>query len=231
MDSLYWSNDLSVIADTFIIRIEGNPISEKLASRCAKSCDDVNQSYRFWDAYDGTGTKIIIPDHHNDTMKMLKLTDPYLTRGEVACALSHISLWVQCILIDKPIVILEHDAIMINKYVSHGLYNSICYLGGIEQAKGGWDVTPIPPHGSDGRNFRFLCRAHAYSIDPVIAKNMVAHVLQMGIHTSADRLLRADIFPIHQMGIYAFDLPEETTIPNRTKTGDRNSIKNDYLEI
>jgi hypothetical protein len=48
-------------------------------------------------------------------------------------------------------------------------------------------------------------RAHAYAIDPAIAKNLVSYVIQQGIATSLDAIMRSDIFPIVQDGIYAYD--------------------------
>lgn len=230
MDSLYWKKDMSVY-NTFIIRMKNNDLSNKLAERCAASCERVGQSYSYWDAYDGTqGEKIEIPEHHSETMSMIKVTNHYLTRAEVACALSHISLWIKCVVVDMPIVILEHDSIMLQPYNTHRVYNSICYLGCAEQAKKNWTVSSIPPHASDGPNFHFICRAHAYAIDPMVAKNMVAYVLKMGIHSSLDMLLRADLFPIHQIDLFAYDDYYDTTIKGRPKNG-RNIIKNDFLKV
>jgi hypothetical protein len=189
--------------------------------------------YEFWDAYDGTKDSIIPPSHHSDVMKMLKVTDHYLTRGEVACALSHISLWAKCVADDKPMVIFEHDSIMIQPYRQHSVFNSICYLGGHEQAVQGWKVLPTPPHASEGPNNHFICRAHAYAIDPAVAKNMVAHAIKYGINAPLDIMLRADIFPIHQMGMYAYDAMVdklETTILGRPKEG-RSTVRNDQLTI
>jgi len=62
-----------------------------------------------------------------------------------------------------------------------------------------------------------MLRAHAYAIDPQVAKNMLAHVIKYGIHESLDLMLRADIFPVVQMGLYASDVPGETTITDRKK--------------
>jgi len=228
MKSLYFKNDMTV-DQAYIIRVKNHEISEKLAKRCADSCDDVGQKYQFWDAFNGLGTEIQPPAQYSDIVKMVKVTDHYLTRGEVACALSHISLWAHCVLIDKPIVILEHDAIMLQPYTGHGLYNSIAYLGGSEQYLQGWNVTSIPPHAAEGPNHHFICRAHAYAIDPCVAKNMLSHVLKMGICAPLDIMIRADVFPIHQMGLFAYDLNDETTILERPKTG-RTTERNDYLE-
>lgn len=216
----------------YVIRVKGNAKSEELARRCLESCVKVQMPCEYWDAYDGTGSEILEPDlvRGHPTMKMLKVTDHYLTRGEVACALSHISLWSKCVEQDKPLVILEHDSIVIAPYTHHNVYNSICYLGGSEQSHKGWQVLPTPPHASEGPNYRFICRAHAYAIDPAVAKNMVAHVIKYGICAPLDIMLRADIFPIHQMGMFAFDLDDpQTTILNRPIAG-RTTERNDRLE-
>lgn len=228
MNSLYFNNDMSVHS-AYIIRIKNHTLSEKLANRCAESCTNVGQKYDFWDAYNGIEKEIVVPEHHNDVMKMIKITDHYLTRGEVACALSHISLWSHCIILDKPIVILEHDAIMLSPYLNHLVYNSIAYLGGKEQYLNGWDVLPTPPHASEGPNYHFICRAHAYAIDPTIAKNLLSHVIKLGIYAPLDIMMRADVFSIHQIGLFAYDSDDDTTILERPKEG-RTTIRNDRLE-
>lgn len=232
---LFYSYDLSVDR-AYIIRVKGNDKSEESAVRCAQSCEQVEMPYEYWDAYNGIGETLVYPDHHTPILDLLKVTDHYLTRGEVACALSHISLWAKCVLQDKPLVVLEHDAIMVAPYKQHAVYNSICYLGGNEQAVQGWPVSPTPPHASEGPNYHFICRAHAYAIDPAVAKNMLAYTIKYGINAPLDIMLRADIFPIHQMGVYAYDYyygadkSENTTILGRPKEG-RSTKRNDNLAI
>ena len=112
MKSLYFSYNVEV-DKAYIIRVKNNNKSEALAKRCADSCDKVGMSYQYWDAYNGLDGELMPPDHHSQIMKMIKVTDHYMTRGEVACALSHISLWAKCVEQDQPIVILEHDAVMV----------------------------------------------------------------------------------------------------------------------
>jgi hypothetical protein len=76
-----------------------------------------------------------------------------------------------------------------------------------------------------------MLRAHAYAIDPAVAKNMLAYVIQHGICGQLDRLLRADIFPMHQMGLVAFDNHENlTSILGKTEEY-RSSRRNDALEF
>ena len=229
MKSLFFSYNLEV-EKAYIIRVKGNDNSEKQALNCATTCNKVGMPFQYWDAYNGLSGDIIPPDHHNSIMKMIKVTDHYLTRGEVACALSHISLWAKCVEQDQPIVILEHDTVMTAAYTKHAVFNSIAYLGSNEQAHQGWGVYATPPHASEGPNYHFMCRAHAYAIDPAVAKNMLSHVLKFGIVAPLDIILRADIFPMHQMGMYAHDLTNlDTTILGRPKEG-RKTDRNDALK-
>jgi len=233
MQSLFNTYNTTV-SKAYIIRVEGHEDGEAKAQRCADSCDKVGMPWEYWDAYNGLEGTIIPPEHHSGIMEMVKITDHYMTRGEVACALSHISLWQKCVIDDQPLVVLEHDSIMVQPYTNHSVYNSICYLGGHEQAKQGWQVLPTPPHASEGPNYHFICRAHAYAIDPAVAKNLLAHVLKMGICAPLDILVRADVFPIHQMGLYAYNEWDgdktNTTILGRPLEG-RSTKRNDDLSV
>lgn len=211
----------------YIIRIDGHAESERLAERCWRSCADVEQEAAFWNAVDGTKE---LPNRSEDAvLRMAKLTNHFLSRTEVACVLSHLSLWSHCAQIDKPIVVLEHDAIMVQAYRRHALYNSICYLGCREQQREGWAVLPTPPHGTEGPGYHFILRAHAYAIDPAVARHMVAHVIRYGINESADKLLRADIFPIHQCGLFAYDEPGKSSIEH-LHSDETLARRNDHLE-
>ena len=232
MESLFFKYDLAV-ETAYIIRVKGHEESEEKAKKCSDSCDKVGQKWEYWDAYDGISGELKKPEHHNVIMDCIKVLDHYATRGEVACALSHISLWAKCVIEDKPLIVLEHDSVMVQPYTQHAVFNSICYLGSHEQVKQGWQVLPTPPHASEGPNYHFICRAHAYAIDPAVAKNMLAHVIKYGINAPLDILLRADVFPIHQMGIYAYNDWDgdktNTTIKGRPLEG-RTTKRNDKLE-
>jgi len=118
-------NNTTAVDNAYIITVKSNPNSEKYSARCQESCRQVGMPYAVWDAYDGTRPGEIIPPEqmkNNAFMSMLKITDHYMTRGEVACALSHISLWVHCAMIDTPIVIMEHDAVDKNGVIKVGLF-------------------------------------------------------------------------------------------------------------
>jgi hypothetical protein len=120
---------------------------------------------------------------------------------------------------------------MVQPYTHHAVFNSICYLGSNEQFAQGWKILPTPPHASEGPNYHFICRAHAYAIDPCVAKNLLSHVIKYGINAPLDILIRADVFPIHQMGVFAYDSrDQETTILGRPKEG-RSTVRNDKLTV
>jgi hypothetical protein len=237
MKSLFYSYNQKV-DKAYIIRVKGHEVSEQKASECAASCRKVGMPYDFWDAYDGTGDTIITPSHHNIVMDLIKIMDHYMTKGEVACALSHISLWAKCIQQDKPLVVLEHDAIMVKPFLEHATIGTLCYLGGREQAKFGWPVYPTPPHASEGPNYHFICRAHAYSIDPQSAKNLLAYVIKYGLTGPLDIIMRTDLFPVVQFDLCAYDEDngtKVTTIKGRDhvneegKPAHRPSLRNDNL--
>ena len=201
--------------ESYIITLKGNATSERLSKRCQQSCESVEQPYHVWEAFDGTSGQILYPDHAKDQdhYRFLKQMNDKLSITETATILSHYSLWAHCVKIDIPIVILEHDAIMVNKYVWHDGWNQINYLGNYSQLETGWPS--FPPHSAATNNYKFICRAHAYAVDPAVARQLVAHIIRFGLAAPADMLIRADIFPLVQTGFYAFDAPEETTITGR----------------
>jgi len=207
------------VESAYIIRLTGHAESERLAQRCAESCEKVGMPFKMMEAVDGTSGSLRVPESLQwcQPLKWLKVMDHELSVTEIACALSHFALWVHCLELDQPIVILEHDAVMVKAFKNFEAYNQIVYLGGSEQTTG-WPVQSIPPHATLNRNYHFICRAHAYAIDPAIAKNLVAHVLKFGIHEALDIMIRADLFAITQQGLFAYDDGDHsTTIVDRKK--------------
>ena len=202
------------VESTYVITLPENSISQELTARCVKSLEFVGQRYTLWRGFDGTKGRPEIPEDINWAPHILwpKLVTEKLSWAQVACFMSHYSLWCRCLTVDKPIVILEHDAVMVKPYLEHRLFNSIVYLGSIEQYRGN-PVYATPPHASDqnGR-LRSLCRAHAYAIDPAVARSLVSYTIKHGIYESLDMYIRAELFPMSQFDVYAYDLRGESTI-------------------
>lgn len=207
----------TTIESAYIITMKGHEKSEFYSNRCAKSCEKVGMPYKIWYGYDGSSGTIVEPEHlaNSDIMSMIKVTNRNMQLGEICACLGHISLWAHCIKINQPIVILEHDAVMIKRIEELESYNSVVYLGGSEWAKRGWKICPIPPHATMGPNYSFICRAHAYAIDPIVAKNLLAYILQEGIHAPNDCMIKATIFNITHQGFFAYDDENESTIIRR----------------
>lgn len=203
------------VESAYILRLSNNKISQELSARCKYSCDKIGMPAKYWEAFDGTNkTDVIIPEHlkNQSHIHWLKVHKTDISSAQIAIILSHYSLWCRCIELDKPIVIFEHDAVMVKPFLKFGFYNMIQFLGCIEQVKGVLPTYKLPPHASwyEGR-LRFICRAHAYAIDPQVAKNLVSHIIKVGIITTADVFMRSDLFGIIQDDVYAYDLAGETT--------------------
>ena len=222
----YYNSYEMDVEGTYIISIQGNKVSEQLTQQCIASCKEVGQpNVNVFPAFDATDSPVKIQDHdlgvpigemgsikvpeflqNQVFINFLRLRRADLLMTQIACFLSHYSLWCMCLDKDQPIVILEHDAIMVKQYLRHNYYNNIVYMGGIEQAEFGQLVYTVPPHASDHKGLdRFICRAHAYAIDPAIAKNLVSYSINHGIITSADAIIRSDMFGIVQDDVYAYD--------------------------
>tara|TARA_R100000664_G_scaffold31723_1_gene45656 strand:+ start:130 stop:858 length:729 start_codon:yes stop_codon:yes gene_type:complete len=219
------------IEGTYIISIKGNEVSEQLTQQCLASCKEVGQpNVHIFPAFDATDSKVKVQKHDlglpigelgsikvpdflqgQAFLNFLRLKRCDLLMTQIACFLSHYSLWCMCLDKDMPIVILEHDAVMIKPYLRHHYINNIVYLGGCEQVEGTLRSNEtIPPHASDQQGLdRFICRAHAYAIDPIMAKNLVSYAINHGIITTADAMMRYDMFGIVQEGIYAYDNPHD----------------------
>ena len=227
----YYNQHEMNIEGTYIISIQGNKVSEQLTQQCLASCEKVGQpNVNVIPAFDATGSKVKVQQHDlglpvgelgsikvpeflqgQAFLNFLRLKRCDLLMTQIACFLSHYSLWCMCLDKDMPIVILEHDAVMVKPFLRHNYLNNIVYLGGSEQARGSLrDTDTIPPHASDQQGLdRFICRAHAYSIDPIMAKNLVSYAIHHGIITTADAMMRYDMFGIVQNGVYAYDNPHD----------------------
>jgi glycosyl transferase family 25 len=196
----------------YIISLTNNELSQKLTKRCIESLNNVNMSYQIWDAIDGTdGQNLVFPEHlkNKEYFCWLKKANERITTSEIALFLTHFSLWVHCCNVNEPIVILEHDAIMVKKYEYHKFVNSIYYLGHEMQMNANsihtiWHFI----HNS----YYFMPYTHAYAIDPPAARNLISHAIKFGLISPVDNFMRMDVFSIVQDDFYAYQKQEGSTI-------------------
>jgi hypothetical protein len=205
------------VEGAYIIRIEGNETSEMLSSRCAKSLQEVGMKWEYWKAFDGTAENIEIPEDlkNQSWLKLIKFTSYKMTKTEIACALSHISLWIKCIELDRPIVILEHDAVLWRPYLYHAYRNSICWLGnrnGLNYRDHPNFPLTSPPMPGETPTTIHIDTCMAYAIDPLSANNLLVALLDRGLYAPVDIMVKSNRFCIVQTGIYNIGENKESTI-------------------
>lgn len=221
MKSLYRNHALDIDA-AYIIYVPGNDTSIDLARRCQASCESVGQSSVLWPGFDGTQGSIVTPPQlrSQDWVSWIKIMDHYQSMSEIACSLSHISLWALCMTQDRPMIVLEHDAVMTRALPRHRFTNTVQYLGCVEQVHDAQRSIDTMPFSTINQNWHFINRAHAYSIDPPAARRLFGIVLERGIFESLDVMIMNDHVAIIQDGIYAHEQHQGvTTITDRKQTG------------
>jgi Glycosyltransferase family 25 (LPS biosynthesis protein) len=206
-----------VVAGAYIITLKNNETSQALSERCQKSCADVGMPYFVWEAFDGTGGDLNPPNtlKNQSWLKLMKFTSYKMSMTEIACALSHISLWIKCIELDQPIVILEHDAILCRPYLRHAFRNSICWLGnrnGLNQIQEGAMPITSPPMPGETKTTIHIDTCQAYAIDPLSANCLLVSLLDRGIYAPVDIMMKSNKFCIVQTGIYNISENRESTI-------------------
>lgn len=194
------------IAGTYIIKINNHVVSEQLAKRCMDSCNAVGQKAEYFSAVDGTGGQLRLTRHQEHLLGGIKTSTGKLTSSEYGCFLSHVLLWRMCAEMDAPIVILEHDAVMLRPFKDFPFYNCVFYLG--NEAHKDFENQPSGLMTSPGRCTEFVdigekekipCRyymdrTHAYAIDSIVARRLLSKVYSMGIVEAADSFITFDEF-------------------------------------
>ena len=198
------------IAGTYIIKLRNNVASEEMAKRCMDSCKAVGQkSVEYFAAVDGTGGQLRIDRQSEMYLGGIKTSTGKLTSSEYGCFLSHVLLWRRCAEMDAPIVILEHDAVMMNAFNEFPFYNCVFYLGneaheqfkdsppGLVTAPGRCTEFVQTGENTDKIPCRFyMDRTHAYAIDSIVARRLLSKVYAMGIVEAADSFVTFDEFCI-----------------------------------
>jgi len=215
------------IEKAYILSIPGNKKSSIQTRKCIDSCLAVGMNYKVFDGFDGTSLDTIKTPNHlkdKDYIKWIKIMDHRLTITEVCCALGHLALWAHCININRPIVILEHDAIMLAPYTKIISYNVLEYLGHkcelrhLYDEYGVHDLDELIPKIINQPTHQYMRRAmsnivnynwmfplglHAYAIDPMMARRLFFHVMTEGLINPIDAVVRSDKFTVVQNGLYA----------------------------
>jgi GR25 family glycosyltransferase involved in LPS biosynthesis len=132
---------------SFAIVIKDNIVSENGFKSLLKSANDTFVINRFdaivpetaYETLNSFGLKWNYPweGYVYDSDILLKKS-AYSTRVKekrIACSLSHYALWLECISLNEPILIFEHDAIII-KSIHEDLFNTSYDILGINDPRG-----------------------------------------------------------------------------------------------
>lgn len=227
-DHLELYNNLSTEVDTaYVITILGNETSEECAKNCVDSLQKVDMNYIIWPAFDGTDrVRVKTPEtlKGQEWLKLIRIMDHLISPPELACMLSHISLWVHCIAINKPIVILEHDAVMLKKYTHIPSRCCIEHLGHCYWAMEYMTSFGIPTFADlaehlktnsatligqypilnmTNENYFYQMGHHAYAIDPFAARKMLTKVISEGITATNDAMTNINDFTLYGRELFA----------------------------
>jgi GR25 family glycosyltransferase involved in LPS biosynthesis len=253
-NQIYYTSDNHIRIDhnysldvekAYILSIPNNKKSLIQTKNCVQSCIQVGMDYEVFEGYDGTSLSFIkTPDHlvDKDFMKWLRVMDHKLSITETCCALGHLALWAHCMTINQPIVILEHDAVMLFPFTKLSSYNTLEYLGHKGELKNMFEeynatsldelislITSRPPDQFMRRhltsvvnhNWVFPMGLHAYAIDPIMARRLFSHVMTEGLVNPIDAIVRQDKFSVIQNGLYACQNEQAemlSTIATKDKT-------------
>jgi hypothetical protein len=173
---------------TFVIAIKGHPISEKQLQDCLDSADKFDWNVEvFW----GVDGRTITSKTWEEEGLVPRLDKPTMSRpGVQGCFLSHYSLWKTCIELDKPIIILEHDAIIQRPWVPMEINQDLVklhrhYAGKkpkIDNDSGSWSKS-----------------GHAYCLSPTHADALINFVKKVGAF-EADRLIGSNVISFTHLG-------------------------------
>lgn len=169
----------------FIITISDIEDSVKASNRCIESAKNFGVEIETFDAYTPKDNPFEIFEKLGIKLSDRIYKNPHLRSLDSQCAsvLSHYSLWKKAIELNEPILVLEHDAVFVDKLPDLKDYLLVNLskpsYGKYQNPKKG--LHPFPnPH---------LKGAHGYAVSPKGAKKIMGAINQRGIWAAADVFL------------------------------------------
>lgn len=205
----------------FIITLEGNSYSNKVANRCIESAKKYNINVEKFPAVDrdtaedcmkSFGLKWTWADN-NTRITYCPITKlrqhPYGNlKSKIGCSMSHFLLWKKCIKLNEPILILEHDAVFVSPLHPFD-FKGICQINDPRGAtsKGKWWSDYMIKRGTKGvhektwirkPNERYipdgLAGNSAYVIKPWAAEELINKFYELGVWPN-DATICKQLFP------------------------------------
>ena len=182
---------------TFVIRQPNDGLSERLADECIGSAKKFGIVVEKFDGVYSNHNELIAEEK---LFPFPKLTEEKTSKlGFKGCFLSHYMLWKKCIELDTPIMIFEHDALMIRPlpenilelFTHHCIldyavhepnYEEILLRNGILKVQ---NYPKLPGRPSLSKiNASHIRGSHAHIVKPAGAKSLIGHVAAYGFLAS-----------------------------------------------
>lgn len=191
----------------FVIRKSGDLFSEELSDDCVQAAKKFNIIVKKVEG---------IYDNFDDLLKEEKLfinpasAKKFNTNGVKGCFLSHYTMWKKCLELNKPILIFEHDGLMINPLPENVLdkFNDYLnldysrhvfkrdmknYAGSLKYNIESIDIVSLNPRCDFADNFKFMNKNHIVGAHGYILKPSGAEKIIQGM--KKDGICPADIAP------------------------------------
>lgn len=172
----------------FVIAIKDHPISEQQLLDCKASAIQFGWNVEtYWGV---SGHTLTGRNWTNIGVIPLVLNSSINLPGQQGCFFSHWNLWNKCIEIDEPIIILEHDAVIQDKW------------SGVESD---YVVTKLHDHY---KKDKLKCNSytgvwtpssHAYHITPISAKKIINFARSVGA-LPVDVMLGRKVVHVRHLG-------------------------------
>ena len=182
----------------FTIRKPGDELSERLSDELIASGKNFNIRIEKIDGVYSNQAEIIQQKglHVFEKMKEAKKQN----RGMQGCFLSHYQLWEKCLELNEPILIFEHDALIIRPlpenfldlFTHHAILDYACHYPDYEEIvlrDGPLKITNYPfienvPATYKGMNSSHVKGSHAHAIKPAGARKLIDNVKRYGFVAS-----------------------------------------------
>ena len=208
----------------FVITLWNNEYSQQKADECLTSAAKVGLEVLKWHGVNKDKANEIMDKEglewtwaHNNTKNMICPKTglqqfPYTAkdiRTKIGCSLSHYMLWKECVELDEPILILEHDAVFLRPLPEDIKFNGICQINDPEGAtrKGHWWSQYMIRCGRAGAHEKTwvtteserkipdgLAGNSAYMIKPWAAQELINKFHELGVWPN-DATMCKQLFP------------------------------------
>lgn len=198
---------------SFIISLIGNPKFEPFAHIAHKSALEFGYDSHMFNAYIGdTGSKFILdrgilPVHNDSPLynhsKIMVGQKPWIVKpGTIGCFVSHYALWEKCIELNETIVVLEHDALMIHKWIEPK-FEDVLYLnnkGSIRHALGiERKHLIIAPEQTGVYEMKFGVRDNSMWTNYLMSTTFAYAINPQGAHKMIDKTKAGGWFAVDKM--------------------------------